>query len=51
MPNKTISTDSLQQEGRTFPPSPEVVKHSLINSPQYYAMYARSIREPDKFWL
>ena len=51
MPNKTISTDSLQQEGRTFPPSPEVVKHALINSPQYDAMYARSIREPDKFWL
>ena len=45
------STQSLQQAGRTFPPTPEVVKHALINSSQYDAMYARSISEPDKFWM
>jgi acetyl-CoA synthetase len=49
--NKTISTESLQQEGRTFPPSPEVVKRALLNAGQFDAMYARSIREPDAFWL
>ena len=51
MTNKTISTESLQQEGRTFPPSPEVVKRALLNAPQFNALYEQSIREPDKFWL
>ena len=26
---KTVSTSSLMQEGRTFPPSPEVVQRAL----------------------
>jgi acetyl-CoA synthetase len=51
MPNKTISTESLQQEGRTFPPSPDVVKRAHLNAAQFEAMYERSIREPEKFWL
>ncbi|HEY4952913.1 MAG TPA: acetyl-coenzyme A synthetase N-terminal domain-containing protein, partial [Verrucomicrobiae bacterium] len=49
--NKTISTESLQQEGRTFPPSPEVVKRALLNAPQFNTLYAQSVREPDAFWL
>ena len=51
MSHKTISTESLQHEGRTFPPSPEVVKHALLNAEQFNALYERSVREPDKFWL
>jgi acetyl-CoA synthetase len=50
-PNKTISTESLQHEGRTFPPSPEVTKHALLNATQFNALYERSLRDPDKFWL
>jgi hypothetical protein len=48
---KTVSTSSLMQENRTFPPSAEVVKRAYINAAQYQAMYERSIQEPDKFWL
>jgi acetyl-CoA synthetase len=48
---KTVSTSSLLQENRTFPPSPEVVKRAYINAEQYKQMYERSIKEPDKFWL
>src|ERR1700690_11547 len=51
MPNKTISTDSLQQEGRTFPPSPESLKRAHLNAAQFAALCQRSLREPDKFWL
>ncbi len=51
MSQPAISTESLQQAGRTFPPSPEVIQHALINSAQYDAMYARSIKDPDKFWM
>jgi len=51
MPDQAISTQSLQQEGRTFPPSPAVLKKAHINAAQYDAMYQRSIREPEKFWL
>ena len=50
-PNQTISTESLLHESRTFPPSPEVVKRALINAAQFNALYQRSIREPEKFWL
>ena len=31
-PTKTISTSSLMQENRTFPPSPEVIKRAYINA-------------------
>jgi len=49
--HKTISTESLSHESRTFPPLPEVVKHALINAGQFDALYERSVREPEKFWL
>jgi acetyl-CoA synthetase len=39
------------QEGRTFPPSPEVVQRAYINHEQYQKMYERSIKDPDGFWL
>jgi acetyl-CoA synthetase len=51
MSDKTISTESLQQAGLTFPPSPEVIQHALLNAAQFDALYQRSITEPDKFWL
>ena len=50
-PAQTISTESLQQEGRTFPPSPEAVQRAWINAAQYQQLYARSVNEPEKFWL
>src|SRR5690242_8980613 len=50
-PTQTVSTSSLLQESRTFPPSPEVVKRAHINNGQYQKMYERSIKDPDGFWL
>ena len=50
-PHLTISTDSLMQENRTFPPSPEVIRHALLDADAYDALYARSIQEPEAFWL
>jgi acetyl-CoA synthetase len=50
-PAKTISTSSLLQENRTFPPSPEVVQRAHLNAEQYQAMYDRSIQDPQGFWL
>src|SRR5664280_2603007 len=49
--SRPVSTDFLMQENRTFPPNKEVVKRAYVNAEQYEAMYERSIREPDKFWL
>ena len=46
-----VSTSSLMQEGRTFPPAREVVQHALINAGQYKKMYERSLKDPDGFWL
>jgi acetyl-CoA synthetase len=51
MRHQPISTQSLQAAGQTFSPAPAVVQHALINSAQYAALYARSLREPEKFWL
>ena len=51
MSHNAISTESLQQAGRTFPPSLEVVKHALLNEAQFNAMYARSVNDPEKFWM
>ena len=51
MPDKAISTDSLSQEKRTFPPAPEVVQRALLNAAQFDALYQRSLQEPEKFWL
>ncbi len=48
---KTVSTSSLLQENRTFPPSPEVIQRAYINNGQYQKMYERSIKDPDGFWL
>jgi acetyl-CoA synthetase len=50
-PTKTVSTSSLMQETRTFPPSPEVIRRAHINAEQYQRMYERSIKDPDGFWL
>ncbi|MCX6873966.1 MAG: acetate--CoA ligase [Verrucomicrobia bacterium] len=47
----TVSTSSLQQEGRTFPPPAEAVSRAYLNAEQYQTMYESSIKEPDKFWL
>ncbi|UCF81065.1 MAG: acetate--CoA ligase [Acidobacteriota bacterium] len=46
-----LSTDSLLQETRTFPPSGEVVKRAHLDAEAYEAMYERSVEEPEKFWL
>ena len=51
MSQAIISTESLQPAGQTFPPAPAVIQHALINAAQYEALYQRSIREPEKFWL
>jgi len=48
---QTVSTSSLMQEGRTFPPGKEVVQRAYINAAQYQKMYERSIKDPDGFWL
>ena len=48
---KPVSTQSLQQDGQKFPPSPEAVKRAWINADQYRQMYERSVNEPEKFWL
>ena len=48
---QTVSTSSLLQETRTFPPSPEVVRRAYINAEQYRTMYEQSVNEPEKFWL
>ncbi len=49
--SQPISTSSLMQEGRTFPPGREVVQRAFINAEQYQKMYERSIKDPDGFWL
>jgi len=46
-----MKTNSLMQENRTFPPSPEVVKRAWINAETYKQMYERSIKDSDAFWL
>jgi acetyl-CoA synthetase len=50
-PSPTVSTSSLLQENRTFPPAAEVVKRAYINAEQYAKMYERSVKDPDNFWL
>ncbi len=49
--SKPVSTSSLLQESRTFPPSPEVIQRAYVNADQYRVMYERSVRDPDGFWL
>ncbi len=50
-PAKTISTESLQQEGRCFPPPAEAVKRAYIDAATYQQMYERSVKDSDAFWL
>ena len=50
-PANSISTESLQQEGRTFPPPPEAVKRAYITAETYKKMYDRSINDSAAFWL
>ncbi|HNU98465.1 MAG: acetate--CoA ligase [Verrucomicrobia bacterium] len=50
-PTKTVSTDSLLQETRTFPPTPDAVQRAYINADQYKSMYDHSIKDPEGFWL
>ena len=50
-PSQTVSTSSLQHEGRTFPPPADAVSRAYLDAAQYQKMYDRSIKEPDKFWL
>jgi acetyl-CoA synthetase len=49
--SNAISTESLQQAGKTFPPSPETVRQALISADDFAAQYERSVHEPEKFWL
>ncbi len=51
MNTNTISTDSLSQESRKFPPSADVLKRAHLNAAQFDALYQHSIREPEAFWL
>jgi len=39
------------QENRTFPPSSPVIQRAHLNAAQYDAMFARSVSDPDGFWL
>ncbi|HTY86554.1 MAG TPA: acetate--CoA ligase [Candidatus Acidoferrum sp.] len=48
---KTVSTSSLMQENRTFPPSAEAIQRAYINAEQYKKMYDRSVNDSDNFWL
>jgi len=48
---QAISTDSLMQENRTFPPSPEVIRRAHLDAARFQELYQRSLREPDRFWL
>jgi acetyl-CoA synthetase len=50
-PAKAISTESLQQEGRTFPPASAAVERAHINAATYAKMYQRSVQDSDAFWL
>lgn len=47
----TISTESLLHEHRAFAPSPEVVQRAHWNAAEFAALYERSLRDPDAFWL
>ena len=44
--------DSLMEETRRFPPSPEFTERAHLSSlEQYQQMYDESIRDPEAFWL
>ncbi|EFB42426.1 acetate--CoA ligase [Parachlamydia acanthamoebae] len=53
MPNSDIpSLENLMEEKRFFPPSPEFQKKAWIkNAKEYKALYQRSLKDPDSFWL
>ncbi len=48
---QTISTSTLLQESRTFPPDNNMINRAYIDAAQYKQMYERSIKDPDGFWL
>jgi acetyl-CoA synthetase len=50
-PAKTISTESLQHETRTFPPAAAAMERAHINAATYAKMYERSVQDSDAFWL
>jgi len=50
-PSQAISTQSLQQAGRTFPPPADAIKRAHINAATYAKMYERSVKDSDAFWL
>ncbi len=35
---------------KTYPPSPEFVKHAFVDANKYNEMYAQSVDDPDTFW-
>ena len=39
-PNSAISTDSLMQETRAFPPAPDVISRAHLNAEQYGSINA-----------
>ncbi len=50
-PSQAISTQSLQQAGRTFPPPADAIQRAHINAATYAKMYERSVKDSDAFWL
>src|SRR5690348_18063009 len=45
-PAKAISTESLQHEGRTFPPAPEAVQRSWINAATRSEEHTSELQSP-----
>ena len=50
-PTQTISTESLQQQGRTFAPPAGAIQRAHINAETYKQMYERSVNDSEAFWL
>jgi acetyl-CoA synthetase len=48
---KTVSTNSLLQENRTFPPPAAAVQRAYVDAARYQQMYEQSVNQPDAFWL
>lgn len=52
MADEKNKMQSLQSEGRTFPPPANIQENSYISSDaQYKEMWEKSIKDPDGFWL
>src|SRR5664279_2948505 len=49
--NTSSHIESVQQEGRTFPPPKEFSRRAQFKSlAQYRKLYRESIQSPEKFW-